>query len=84
VLVDAGFKEQDVEGSFWLHLYVMLSRATSASDLLVLRGPPVDFLKSGPPPDLAAKLRRFDQRVKRCRESALALAHTLGLAPFLH
>ena len=82
--MDAGLKEPDAEGSFWLHLYVMLSRATSSSDLLVLRGPPVDFLKTGPPPEITAKLRRFDQRVKRCRESAFALAHTLGLAPFLH
>ena len=44
---------------YWLHLYVMLSRATTLEDLLLVRAPPVEFLKSGPPKDLARHLSAF-------------------------
>ena len=84
VLIDAGYKDSDDMGSFWLHLYVMLSRATSSENLLMLRDPGVDFLTTGPPPDLAARLRTFDARTKRCRVAAEQLARDLGLASFLH
>ena len=82
VLVDAGCKDSDDMGSYWLHLYVMLSRATSSENLLMLRDPGVDFLKTGPPPDLAARLRAFDSRTRRCRDRAAKLAQDLGLASF--
>ena len=39
----------------WLHLYVMLSRATTAENLPVIRDPGSDFLSRGPPADLAAR-----------------------------
>ena len=67
-----------------LHLYVMLSRATSANDLLVLRAPPMSFLTQGPPADLAARLRTFRARTQACRVAAERLARDLGFTPFLH
>ena len=67
-----------------LHLYVMLSRATSAQDLLLIRAPPESFLTQGPPADLAARLRTFNARTQACRVAAERLARELGFAPFLH
>ena len=84
VLVDGGFKDGDDMGSYWLHMYVMLSRATCAENLLMIRDPGLDFLKQGPPPDLKARLRSFDTRTMRCRASCEQLAQDLGLAQFLH
>ena len=54
VIIDAGCKDDRTEAdrdARWLHLYVMLSRATAARDLLVLRAPDLEFLKRGPPAD---------------------------------
>ena len=84
VIIDAGCKEEDDLDSLWLHLYVMLSSATSSSDLLLIRAPPEEFLKRGPPADLAARLRTFTARTEACRRTAERLARKLGLAPFLH
>ena len=69
--------------TWWLHLYVMLSRATTLDDLLLLRAPEPEFLLRGPPPDLQAALETFAQRVETCRQTAAALAHELGLQQFL-
>ena len=84
VIIDAGCKEQDDTGSLWLHLYVMLSRATSSNDLLLLRAPPDEFLTRGPPADLAARLRAFTARTEACRVAAEDLARQRGFAQFLH
>ena len=63
VVVDAGRREAGPHKTeiddYWLHLYVMLSRATTLEDLLLVRAPPVEFLKSGPPKDLARHLSAF-------------------------
>ena len=83
VTIDAGCKDEDDQDSLWLHLYVMLSRATSSNDLLVLRAPPQEFLTRGPPEDLAARLRTFTARTAACRVTAEALARRLGFAAFL-
>ena len=84
VIIDAGCKDPNDKDNWWLHLYVMLSRATSAKDILLARAPPVDFLTQGPPADLAAKLRTFAARTAACRHEAKRLACELGLAAFLH
>ena len=84
VIVDAGYKDGDDLDGFWLHLYVMLSRATTSDNLLMIRDPGLDFLSRGPPADLAARLRTFGTRTERCRKAAVKLAHELGLAKFLH
>ena len=84
VTVDAGCKDPNDMDNLWLHLYVMLSRATTAENLLVIRDPGVEFLSRGPPADLATRLRTFETCTRRCRSDAQKLAATLGLAEFLH
>ena len=84
VIIDAGYKDADDMDGFWLHLYVMLSRATTSDNLLMIRDPGLDFLSRGPPADLAARLREFGARTERCRKAAVKLAQDLGLAKFLH
>ena len=84
VMVDAGNKDPNDLDSLWLHLYVMLSRATTSDNLLMIRAPGLEFLSRGPPVDLAARLRTFGVRTERCREEAAKLAHSLGLSSFLH
>ena len=84
VIVDAGYKDEHDLDNYWPHLYVMLSRATSSDNLLMIRDPGLEFLTRGPPADLAARLRAFDARTNRCRVAAERLARDLGFAPFLH
>ena len=84
VIVDAGYKDADDMDGLWLHLYVMLSRATTSDNLLMLRDPGLDFLSRGPPADLAKRLRTFSARTERCRKAAEKLARELGLDKFLH
>ena len=50
------------EDTLWLHLYVVLSRATTLKNLLVIRAPPADFLHRGPPRDLKQRLELFARR----------------------
>ena len=87
VIVDAGRRESGAHRTddvdYWLHLYVMLSRATRLEDLLLVRAPPVEFLASGPPEDLARQLHAFASRTERCRDTAARLAAELGLRGFL-
>ena len=88
VIIDCARKEDGQHpmepSDWWLHLYVMLSRATSLDDLLLLRAPDSSFLLQGPPPQLAEKLQIFTERVDNCREHAAQLAADLGLSKFLH
>ena len=83
VIIDAGSKDPKERDNWWLHLYVMLSRATSARDIVLVRAPDVDFLTQGPPADLAARLRTFQSRTAACRNEALRIARDLGLEKFL-
>ena len=71
------------DDTWWLHLYVMISRATQLEDLLLLRAPPVEFLLRGPPEQLRERLRLFGRRTKACHARAEELARDLGLARFL-
>ena len=87
VLIDAGRREEGShpmdEDTWWLHLYVMLSRATDLDDLLMIRGPPTEFLSRGPPADLHEQLRTLAQRIQMCRAHAEHLAHDFGFSHFL-
>ena len=83
-MIDAGYKDTDDMDGLWLHLYVMLSRATCSQNLLVVRAPDLEFLKRGPPKDLADRLRIFNKRTRECRVEAEKLARELGLSAFLH
>ena len=69
---------------WWLDLYVMLSRATSLNDLLLLRSPPSSFLLRGPPAFLRQQLEIFTSRTEACRISAVELARELGFECLLH
>ena len=71
------------DDDWWLHLYVMISRATRLDDLLLLRAPDVSFLLRGPPSNFKERLALFDKRVKSCRVQAEQLARSLGFARFL-
>ena len=68
------------EEDWWLHMYVMLSRATSLDDLVLLRAPDADFLLRGPPADLRDSLELFARRVRSTRVRAEQLARSLGWA----
>ena len=66
VIVDAGAREQGAhpmdDDTLWLHLYVMMSRATALTNLLLARAPPAEFLLRGPPRDLLSRLEMFARR----------------------
>ena len=62
------------EDTWWLHLYVLLSRATTLENLLVIRAPPADFLLRGPPAKLRERLEVFAQRCDACRARAEDIA----------
>ena len=72
------------DNTWWLHLYVMLSRATRLEDLLLLRQPDESLVMRGPPSDMLGQLQLFDSRVRDCRASLRALAVELGLDKFIH
>ena len=87
VVVDCGRIETGShpmkEDNWWLHLYVMLSRATSLEDLLLLRAPSVDFLLRDPPADLRARLEIFQRHADATRTRAGRLVQTLDSSAFL-
>ena len=87
VVIDCGRHEsgntKKEDGDWWLELYVMLSRATRLSDLLLLRAPPASWLLQGPPEDLRSGLQAFAARTRTCRLRAEQLAAELGLAHLL-
>ena len=64
---------------WWLHLYVMFSRATRMSDMLLLRPPPRALLERGPPANVSERLQKFADRADVCRQGALRIARDLGL-----
>ena len=63
---------------WWLHLYVMFSRATCMRNMLILRPPPREFLECGPPASLRKALLEFDKRTVLSRAEAKQLAAELG------
>ena len=87
VVIDCARRETGAhptsDGDWWLHLYVMVSRATSIHDLLLLRAPESDWLLRGPPENLRQRLQLFRARVGRCHAAAKDMAASLGLAAYL-
>ena len=59
VFIDAGDKDANDVDNYWLHLYVMLSRATSSDNLLMIRDPGLDFLTRGAAHRLSGPLARL-------------------------
>jgi hypothetical protein len=88
VLIDCGRHESGTtkkeDEDWWLELYVMLSRATRLSDLLLMRAPPFSFWARGPPADLSKRLEAFAKRTQTCRANAAKLARDLGFEQFFH
>ena len=88
IVIDCGRREDGAhpmsDDTWWLHLYVMLSRATKLENLLLLRPPDESIVSRGPPADMLRQLQVFDHRVQSCRASARALAQQLGLDKFFH
>ena len=64
---------------WWLHLYVMFSRATCLEDMLLLRPPPRELLERGPPPHIRKALLSFEARIAESVEAAAALAAEMGI-----
>ena len=64
---------------WWLHLYVMFSRATRMSDMLLLRPPPRALLERGPPANVREQLQKFADRADVCRRGALLIARDFGM-----
>ena len=87
VIIDCGRHEGGAhpkdDEDWWLDLYVMLSRATRLGDLLLLRGPDIEFFAKGPPKTLRKQLATFAKRTEACRQEAKKMAMELGLANFL-
>ena len=87
VIIDAGKREGGQnptrDDDYWLHMYVMLSRATHLDDILLARAPDIDFLRQGPPESLARALGMFAKRADGCRKKAEKLAAELGLVHLL-
>ena len=65
---------------WWLHLYVMFSRATCMDDLLLLRPPPRSILEAGPPESVRRALERFEAKAADSTAVAIQLAASLGFA----
>ena len=67
------------DGDWWLHLYVMFSRATCIEDMLLLRPPPRELLEAGPPHSVRLALERFAERIAATTEAAALIAARLGM-----
>ena len=62
------------DSEWWLNLYVMFSRATQMSDMLLLRPPPRQLLEAGPPASVRRALQRFEEKRQASVAAATALA----------
>ena len=63
---------------WWLHLYVMFSRATCMEDMLLLRPPPRDLLERGLA-SVREALEKLERKVAESTEAAGALCAMMGL-----
>ena len=70
-----GMRDED----WWLHLYVMFSRATCMEDMLLLRPPPRELLENGPPANVRRALDRFSKKIAEGTKAAEKLAMELGI-----
>lgn len=67
------------DAEWWLHLYVMFSRATCMEDMLLLRPPPRALLEGGPPVSVRKALERFEGRFMESTELAAVLAAEMSI-----
>ena len=64
---------------WWLHLYVMFSRATCMEDMLLSRPPPRSLLEGGPPEYVRQALARFEHKIADSVAAAELLAKAMGM-----
>ena len=67
------------DDQWWLHLYVMFSRATCMEDMLLLRPPERAMIERGPPEHVRKALEGFEQKINSSTEAAAALAASMGM-----
>jgi len=67
------------DDDWWLNLYVMFSRATRMSDMLMLRPPPRALLERGPPASVRKALQKFERIEQLTAARAIALAQRFGI-----
>ena len=65
------------DDNWWLNLYVMFFRVTQMDDMLLLRPPPRELLKRGPPERLRQQLLSFDDKAAATEARTRALATTM-------
>ena len=75
----AGGMEDDI---WWLNVYVMLSRATSLKNLLLVGLTPriKALLEEGPPAYIRKNIKTLQEKAARTAERAKQLANDMGLA----
>ena len=66
------------DNNWWLNLYVMFSRVTKMSDLLLLRPPPREMLERGPPENVKQQLGIFEKRMAASIKRVEATARRFG------
>ena len=72
-------KTNDMNDDNWrLNLYVMFSRVTQMSDLLLLRPPPREILERGLPSSIKNQLERFETRMAASVTRAETTAKRVG------
>ena len=67
------------EEHWWLHLYVIFSRATCVEDMLLLRPPPREFLERGPPASVREALEGLERKIAESTEAAATLCAAMGV-----
>ncbi len=83
VLADLGCLAGANRDDHWLSVYVMLSRATSLDDPLLLRLPDLSFFDQGPPPylrEFLETLHRAGGPLQEAREEGFGLADLATIA----
>ena len=66
------------DDNWWLNLYVMFSRVTKMSDLLLLRPPPREILERGPPENVKNQLEICEKRIAASIKNVEAAARRFG------
>jgi len=68
------------DDAWWLNLYVMFSRVTRMSHMLLLRPPPRTLLERGPPASVRKALKRFEKTERDTVADAVLLAKRFGIS----
>ena len=67
------------EDAWWLNLYVMFSRVTRMENMLLIRPPPRELLKRGPPTSMRDAIKRFESTERDTVADAVLLAQRFGI-----